>query len=414
MEHAASGILVTESKEIIHPKANLVKSIKEKYLSYDEQVIPALRNQNRSSSINPDENESPAIENQQKNIDAPITEDAHRFADPLIPFLNEEICKKLFSKNWALREEALKIIGTELHNPETTILNMNDPNALYVAILGAISFTITDNINQVSQRAMKLLQDNLKFMKQIPVKSEFQTYLDSTLTNLLEKIGEQNIRIRDQGISCFMDLARNPIISCNIVITTIIKPSNPTKHKTDNSPKHLIGKLMLMKQMINEFKINNHDIPLNSVVEYLEDKLDNPHSDIRAWAVSLFGDIFRAIGGEKLKAVLKLKPVQMESLEKEFNNPGQALRPSPKAKSNNVKVKEIISNNNSAALFGDNNNNNSQQQSSLQSKPGLQAVGGLKTVQINNNNNQTNNVSKPQLNVPENNKDKDKDKAKKK
>ena len=176
-----------------------------------------------------------------------LSGEAANFAEPLIPILGEDICEKIFSKNWNAREEGVTTLEREVRR-NTGVLKNDDPGALFTAVMGAVSFTVSDKIIQVSQKAMALLQALLeKPTPRISNKQELLSYVDSTTTGLLEKIGDNNPRIRESAEECFMNMCRNKAITCNFCIMQLLKNTSVGKHKTTNSTRHTIAKLGLLR-----------------------------------------------------------------------------------------------------------------------------------------------------------------------
>lgn len=84
-------------------------------------------------------------------------------AQPLMPFLSEEICRALFSKNWSYRESAVLEIGEHLQGGASSdLLNFNDQTGLFVAVVGAISIGLDDKISKVGDASMALIDTLMK------------------------------------------------------------------------------------------------------------------------------------------------------------------------------------------------------------------------------------------------------------
>ena len=293
--------------------------------SIDEQVIPAIRNNNKIKEF-PGDLEGVIgggiNDNNSQEADK-LTEDNIKFAELLMPVLGEDICKKLFSKTWALREEAMRMIYDDLKGEtrSTKIIQMNDNNALFIAVIGAISYTVNDKIGQVCQKSMSTL---ILLMERQPLKissrNELMGYIENTINGILEKVGDNNVRIREQAEQSFMAMARNSIVSCNSCVNLLVKQSTSTaKNKTINSTRHVIAKLGLLKQIIKEFNINNTDVPFSPVVDYAVKNLENSNADIRTASLNIIVDIYSLVGS-KLKSLLSgIRPNQMETLQKEFD-----------------------------------------------------------------------------------------------
>jgi hypothetical protein len=71
-------------------------------------------------------------------------------SEPLIDIFGEQVIRKLFSKTWQFREEALNIIEEEAVNNGRNY----DSDELFVNSIGAVRFTIQDKMAQVLQRSI--------------------------------------------------------------------------------------------------------------------------------------------------------------------------------------------------------------------------------------------------------------------
>ena len=283
---------------------------------FDEQVIPALRNEGKPSAL---EKESGINYNEPTYEAEKLSAENAKFAEPLIPYLGEDLCQKIFSKNWNAREEGMSTLENETRR-DTGVLNGDDPGALFTAIMGAISYTVADKIIQVNQKSMALLQVLLeKGTPKIHNKQELLSYVDAATTGLLEKIGDNNPRVRESAEECFMIMCKNKTITCNFCVMQLLKNTSVGKHKTTNSTRHMVAKLGLLRQIVREFGINNSEVPYTPVVEYAVRNIENSNVDIRTSAFNLTMDIYKLVGDKLRGNLTGLKQKQLELLEKEFD-----------------------------------------------------------------------------------------------
>lgn len=76
-----------------------------------------------------------------------MSEDLLSVCSPLIGILGEVTCKKLFSKNWNMRDDALKYINESIKSRRQGLPGSESDQL--VAVLGAVNFTISDKISTV-------------------------------------------------------------------------------------------------------------------------------------------------------------------------------------------------------------------------------------------------------------------------
>jgi len=248
-----------------------------------------------------------------------LTAQNAKFAEPLIPVLGEDLGCKLFSKSWNNREDALKVIEQEISG-RARYINDGDPGAVFVAVMGAISYTINDKINQVVIKSMSVLQTLLsQEPPYISSKNELMSYIEGVMNGLLEKIGDNNARTRETAENGLLSMARHPVVTCSFCVNALVKTINPTKHKTSGSIKHIVARLNTLRQLVQEFKINTKDVPYQPVVEYAVEKLENSAPEVRQAASHLLVDIYSIVGGRLLGDLSNVRPNQMELLQKEFD-----------------------------------------------------------------------------------------------
>ena len=283
-------------------------------LNYDEQIIPALKKKN-NNTIDQEEFQQGNLPSEAENI----SPEYQRMAEPVITIIGEELSKKVFSKHWNLREEALKQLLNELpKGSQSKIINHTEFSNTFLAILNIISFTIIDRITQISSKAMTLLK-TLMMQKppSITSKSDLSIFVDKIMNAVLEKLGDSSVKVREQAEDTLLSMAKNSVITCYSCVISITR-LHAGKGKNGPLVRHLLGRLKLLQAIIKEFKINNHDVPYNPVMEYLLDKVEHPSSDVRALVINILVEVYKIVG-DKIRADFKgLSLASREMLEKEF------------------------------------------------------------------------------------------------
>lgn len=119
-------------------------------------------------------------------------------------------------------------------------------------------------------------------------------------------------------------MVRSKAVTCQYCVTSLIKAipttSNTKGHKTSNSTKHILGRLGLLRAIIQEYKINNNNVPYNPVVSYTVDKLENSNPDIRQAAFNILVDIYSLVGDKLRNDLSGIRPQHMEMLQREFDS----------------------------------------------------------------------------------------------
>lgn len=123
----------------------------------------------------------------------PIAGDKRAIAEPLIHVFGEEICRKIFSKTWNLREEGLAMLEEKM-----LVQQEFDPSA-FVAAVTIVRHTIGDKIISVCQRSVNFLTSLCTQLdpdltdsqrKELSIQTEF------IMSSLVEKLGDNLAKVR--------------------------------------------------------------------------------------------------------------------------------------------------------------------------------------------------------------------------
>jgi len=62
------------------------------------------------------------------------------------------------------------------------------------------------------------------------------------------------------------------------------------------SHRHIIGRLSLLKKIVEEYKINNAEVPFQPVVEYALNGFKNSNGEVRSASYHLLLSIYACVG----------------------------------------------------------------------------------------------------------------------
>ena len=263
-----------------------------------------------------------------------------KLCENFIDILSEKCCEQLFSRNWPVREEGLKFLDNELSRP--TIVRCEDSSALFQAYFAAIHYTIGDKVFQVSQRAVSLLLNLLaKPTPKFSPKNEMISFIDNVLGVLLEKVGDNNVRMKELAENAFLALANNPVITCQNCVNALIKGLQGEKNKKAASFRHLAGRLNVLLEIIRSFGVNNANVPFTQSVEFAIKNLENSNPEVRNAAIGVLIEIHKIVGESKLMPLLEnVRPAQMEILLSEFG----VAKKNNKELNNNKEQVQVVTN----------------------------------------------------------------------
>ena len=260
----------------------------------------------------------------------PLNANNSKHAEPLIPVIGEELACKVFSKSWNNREDALRTLDSDLSaGAKAKVINRSDNAAVFVALMGVAAHTINDKVAQVVLNCLNLLQTLLSQPPpNISSKAEVLSYIEGVMTGLLEKIGDNNARIKELAEQVFMAMAYNPIVTSAACVNALTKAAN-AKNKTANSTKHIVARLNLLTQLVSEFKINTKEVPYQPVVAYAVEKLENSSPEVRTAASKLLVEIYGIVGDRVKGDLAGVRQNQLDLLMKEFDAASGGGRHSP-------------------------------------------------------------------------------------
>ena len=299
-------------------------------VSYDEQVIPTVLHGKDPGQIYDEDDAQPR---NASNSPEPLGVQQSKQAEPFVHIIGEDLCRKIFSKNWQFREEGLDTIQSEIiKDGSSELFGQFESPDIYTGVLGAIRYTVGDKVAKVSLKSMGLLG---VLLNQIPpsrsfIRGEASEYLQTTLVFLLDKIGDNNPRVSEIAEQSFLILAKSDIIGIGPAVQLILKPN---KEKSA-SQKHNLGRLNLLMSLVEEYQIDNSLIPFQPVVDYAITGFSNSNSEIRNAAYNLLMVIYGCTG-EKLENLIKdsktLRPAQVDMLLKGFSetDPGTVQESKP-------------------------------------------------------------------------------------
>lgn len=280
-------------------------------VAFDEQVIPTMVG---GKSSQPNE----GLPQDDRNMPEPLNAQNAKFADALIGVLGEDICRRIFSKTWQFREDGLQQIETELQSGAASeLFGGRDNSEVFAAVLGAIRHTLSDPVAQVSMRAMNLKRELLGSYDpgRTHVNGEAKEYLYFITSTLLEKAGDNNLRVRENAEQGFLMLARSEVVGPGPATQQILKPNKDTKAA---SQRHLVGRLSILTKLVEDYRIDNSTIPYQPVLDYALTGFKNSSQDIRTAAYSLLLTIYACVGSRILSSLADLRPAQLEMLQTGF------------------------------------------------------------------------------------------------
>ena len=139
---------------------------------------------------------------------------------------------------------------------------------------------------------MELLIDFLskKHPKYNTKNGEMNTYLDTILVTLTEKLGDKSKNVRELSELAYMSMVNTPTVGPSMCVYSLIKiPNKSIAH----SKKHYENRINLLIQIVEKYKINNNDVPFKLVTDFAFKNLEHPDEEVRAKSIKLIVEIYK-------------------------------------------------------------------------------------------------------------------------
>jgi hypothetical protein len=257
----------------------------------------------------------------EEDDDIPANE--YKKAEPLIPILGYDLVKKLFSKIWRNKEEALKQLTTEIQTyPNSSLLGEHQLDKIITITMAVCAYSLNTTISQVSQASMELIKILLNKYRNANIqgylRQEFNINVDQCLIFILEKIGDSNLKLKEKSENTVVEIANSPLIGHKIVFEHLI--TGQIKKTLVNSAKHLSSRLNLISRMIENFGLNLNDISIDNLMSFAINGYKNPNKEVRDGAYNLLMNIYKYMGADIRNYLKELRPAQLNTLEEGFEN----------------------------------------------------------------------------------------------
>lgn len=300
---------LTKISERILTEENLITKNQDENESKSFHVIDDNYNNNKNSKSNPmiikDNDEGK--ENSEKNYILEHREEEDRDketvtlsdAKPLYNFLSYNIIKMLFSKNWKIRERALRVIEGEVLNypnlQETKIFGSNKILDIYYSIVYSSVYILSSNILPLFIICLNLFKLTLKkFQKEKDLfdlvqkkKSELNNLTTNAIELIIQKLGDINPKVRDIAEASLTEISNFNLVGEKLLLEILI--NGKSINLKGKSPKYLLAKLLLINKIINLHGIYKYSnsILIENIINYAKISFDNISKEIREESINI-------------------------------------------------------------------------------------------------------------------------------
>ena len=243
--------------------------------------------------------------------------------------ISVEVLEQVFSSNWHTREIGLEVLMQEIDDLNdnrgslpTQVLNSQNMESVIRTLWTVNNMFLEERISQLIYKGIMMLSKLI--LLKIDKTSEknfgdFSRLLRGTIIKILEKLGDyKNETLRDKLNQVVFDMIEADLLSFEEMTDWLMKEKGLSK--AINSFKHIIGKLICMKELVLRFEKEVYPT-YRSLLGYACKCLENSNAEVRTNASSFIVEIYRIIGGSKVSQYLnqaKIRKNHYENLKLEF------------------------------------------------------------------------------------------------
>jgi len=329
--------------------------------------------------------------------------------------MSYNIIKMLFSKNWKIKEKALKSINDEISKyPKISnkIFDKIPIGNIYFAIFYSTSIILSTQIIPLIINSINLLNLTItKFANEIDLKNLIQKKKSDTnlitvkiLEILLEKNGDANSKIKENAGNLLLEFCASNLFGDFFVMDVIIN-GNSKRNLFLKNNKLLFSKLNLVNKIINLFGVKNFKGNLfNNLIEFAFESFGNLNKEIRQEAIEVLYNIylkfnFNFENKRDFANAIKKKDVKM------FSNFLDKLALDPNSLNDEIAIGLIDEFNEEFTEVNNNNNNSNVNNKKFRTSSSSANAYKIKTIRSSEKrNNNNNNVNVNSNNIQEINK----------
>lgn len=239
------------------------------------------------------------------------------------------VVEQVFSSNWHTREIGLEILLQEIDDwnsgrsgPPSKVLISGDSGEILETLWRVNNIFLEERISQLLTKAIMMLSKLI--LLRLDHASEqslavLNKLLNQSMLKILEKFGDyKNEGLRDKLTQLTCDIVEADIYTFDEAIEWLTKVKGLPRALS--SFKHLIGKLMALKDLIRRFESQVKG-SFRAILGHCCKCLENSNSEVRTQATGVIVEVYRVVGGQKVNQYLnqtKIRKNHYENLKRKF------------------------------------------------------------------------------------------------
>ncbi|GMF35745.1 unnamed protein product [Phytophthora lilii] len=230
-------------------------------------------------------------------------------SEELIAVIGPFFTRCVYSNLWNHRDAAIRKVTMEMDNYSV------EPMRLLEVCSTLVQSGAGDRISQVALSAFGLLDQMILFGARVR-RDEMCRILGNGMTQLVNKLGESQAKVRDEAAAVLGRLAAAKNVGVAFVTSHLTKRS-----KKPLGLKLLQGRLLVLKKLLADFElVPDSDFSVPGIMGFLEDCNCRAHQsrEIRDAAKEITVSLYLVIGSEVEGYLKSLRPKQLEEYQAAF------------------------------------------------------------------------------------------------
>lgn len=282
-------------------------------LTYDEQVIPALRIKAQQVSFATATEE--VVKEQVQGSKAKeeleeLTGQKKAQSEPLQGHLPGKMLQKLFSSQWQWREEG----GRELRGAIGDLVKKGEGGI--GAALIATNFLIRDKISQVATKALDVMEE---ILRRVGDHKFSQSLLEPIMVMVIEEAAESRIKkTREQAERLIQQILTHRATDPGAEIQFLLRARSYISKSHMQSVKQITFRLKLMSWIVgrSEFKSVMNPSLIKSIADMSGEKMGHGQIEVRKAAKELLISVYKKYEFKRIEATIRNLPPRTQALLK--------------------------------------------------------------------------------------------------
>lgn len=243
--------------------------------------------------------------------------------------IERTVVEQVFSSNWHTREIGLEILLQEIDDwnsgrmqPPSRVLVSGDAGEVLETLWKVNNIFLEERISQLLSKAIMMLSKLILLrLDHAPESSlgALTKLLDKSMLKIVEKFGDyKNEALRDKLTQLTCDIVEADIYAFADTVDWLTRSKGLPRAL--NSFKHLVGKLMAMKDMIRRFEPKVASA-FRVILGHCCKCLENSNAEVRTQATEVIVEVYRVVGAQKVNQYLnqtKIRKNHYENLKRKF------------------------------------------------------------------------------------------------